>query len=127
MSSLCMFDMLPKVSQMSNLFQNLKRLIQKSLMNEYEKFCVDEAQYHLQRASELLTDGLQNPKKYYDERREFYAILAKMFPLMILMQQHSEPQPPDSDESESLSDSQHSDQSDEGSYVIDTPPRHSES
>ena len=96
-------------------------------MNEYEKFCVDEAQYHLQRASELLTDGLQNPKKYYDERREFYAILAKMFPLMILMQQHGEPQPHGSDESESLSDSQYSDQSDEGSYVIDTPPRHSES
>jgi len=92
-------------------------------MNEYEKFCVDQAQYHPQRASELLTDGLQNPKKYDDERREFYAILAKMFPLMILMQQHSEPQHPGSDESESLSDNQSSVQSDEDSYVIDTPPR----
>jgi hypothetical protein len=92
-------------------------------MNEYEKFCVDEAQYHLQRASELLTDGLRDPKKYYDERREFYAILAKMFPLMILMQQHNELQPLDSNESESLSDNQSSVQSDEDSYVIDTPPR----
>ncbi len=96
-------------------------------MNEYEKFCVDEAKYHLDRANELLTEGLQNPKKYYDERRGFYAILAKMFPLMILMQQHDELQHPGQDESESLSDSQHSDQSDEDSYVIDTPPLHLES
>lgn len=92
-------------------------------MNEYEKFCVDEAQYHLQKASELLTNGLRDPKKYYDERRKFYAILAKMFPLMILMQQYGEPQHPDQDESESLSDNQSSVQSDEDSYVIDTPPR----
>ena len=96
-------------------------------MNEHQKFCIEEARYHLNRANELLTDGLQDPKKYHDEAREFYGILTKMFPLMILMQQHGESQHPDQDESESLSDSQRSVQSDEDSYVIGTPPRHSES
>ncbi len=32
-------------------------------MNKYERFCVDEAQYHLNRAQELLTEGLRGPKK----------------------------------------------------------------
>ena len=96
-------------------------------MDEHQKFCIEEAKYHLNRANELLTDGLQDPKKYHDEAREFYGILTKMFPLMILMQQHDELQHPGQDESESLSDSQHSDQSDEDSYVIDTPPLHLES
>jgi hypothetical protein len=41
-------------------------------MNKYERFCVDEAQYHLNRAQELLTEGLRDPKRYYDEGQEFY-------------------------------------------------------
>ena len=96
-------------------------------MNNYEKFCVEEAEFHLRRAQEILTEGLKEPKKYYDERREFYKVMANVFPFIVLLQQYGAPQPPDQDESESLSDSQRSVQSDEDSYVIDTPPRHSES
>ncbi|AET84647.1 hypothetical protein OLOG_00187 [Ostreococcus lucimarinus virus OlV4] len=31
-------------------------------MDEHQKFCIEEAKYHLNRANELLTDGLQDPK-----------------------------------------------------------------
>ena len=58
-------------------------------MNEYQKFCVDEAEYHLQRARELLTDGLRNAKKYHDDTKEFYKILAKVLPFMVWIQ-HNE-------------------------------------
>jgi len=84
-------------------------------MNEHEKFCVDEANYHLQRAQELLTEGLRNPKKYHDESREFYRMLTKLLPFMILIQ-HSESLRPDSETEESLPSTPSSTQSDSGSY-----------
>lgn len=102
---------------------NLKRLIVLKTMNEHEKFCVEEANYHLQRAHELLTDGLRDAKKYHDEAKEFYRMMAKLFPLMILLQ-HSESQLPDSETEESLSDTQSSIQSDSDSYMPATPPDH---
>jgi hypothetical protein len=96
-------------------------------MDEHQKFCIEEARYHLNRANELLTDGLQDPKKYHDEAREFYGILAKMFPLMILMQQCGGPQPLGSETGDNLSDTLSSTQSDEDSFVPVSPPHRSES
>jgi hypothetical protein len=96
-------------------------------MDEHQKFCIEEARYHLNRANELLTDGLQDPKKYHDEAREFYGILTKMFPLMILMQQCGGPQPLGSETGDNLSDTLSSTQSDEDSFVPVSPPHRSES
>ena len=107
-------------------FLQLKMVVIDTLMNTYEKFCVDEAQYHIRRAQELLTEGLRDPKKYYDEGRDFYRMMAKLFPFMVLLQQSDESQRPDQDESGNLSDSQSSIQSSEGSFVVGTPPRHSD-
>lgn len=92
-------------------------------MNEHEKFCVDEANYHLQRAQELLTEGLRNPKKYHDESKQFYGMLVKLLPFMVLIQ-HNESLRPDSETEESLPDTPSSTQSDEGSFEPATPPGH---
>jgi hypothetical protein len=98
------------------------------LMDKYNQFCVDEAKYHLQRANELLTEGLQDPKKYYDEAQFFYKMMARLFPFFVLLQgQYTEPQPDDSETEDSLSDTQSSIQSDEDSYEPVTPLDHSES
>lgn len=92
-------------------------------MNEHEKFCVDEANYHLQRAQELLTEGLRNPKKYHDESKQFYGMLVKLLPFMVLIQ-HNESLRPDSETVESLPDTPSSTQSDSGSFEPATPPGH---
>ena len=96
-------------------------------MNKYEKFCVDEAQYHLDRARELLSEGLKNPKKYYDEGQEFYQMLVKMFPFIILLQQCNALQLHDSETGDNLSSTQSSVPSDEDSFEPVTPTDHSES
>jgi hypothetical protein len=85
-------------------------------MDKYQNFCIEEAQYHIRRAQELLTDGLKDPKKYYEEGQAFYKIMAKMFPLIVLLQQCNEPQPHDQEMEESLSDTLSSTQSDSGSF-----------
>lgn len=90
-------------------------------MDEYEKFCVDEVKFHLDRAHEILTEGMRDPKKYHDESKEFYRVLAKLFPLMIIMQ-YSEPQPPDSETEESLPGTPSSDLSDSDNFEPATPP-----
>ena len=91
-------------------------------MNEHERFCVNEANYHLQRAQELLTEGLRNPKKYHDESREFYRMLTKLLPFMVLIQ-HNESLRPDSETEESLPGTPSSTQSDSDSYE---PESHSD-
>lgn len=96
-------------------------------MNIYEKFCIEEAQFHLNRANELLTESLRDPKKCYDEAQEFYRMMAKLFPFMVLLQQSGGSQLHDPETEESLSDTQSSTQSDSDSYMPVTPPRHSES
>jgi hypothetical protein len=92
-------------------------------MNEYEKFCVEEAEYHLQRAREILTEGLRNPKKYHDESKEFYGMLVKLLPFMVLLQ-HNESPHHDSETEESLPGTPSSDLSDEDSFEPVTPPGH---
>ena len=92
-------------------------------MNEYEKFCVDEANYHLQRAQELLTDGLRNAKKYHNETKEFYKILAKVLPFMVWIQ-HNESLLPDQETEESLSDRPSSSQSSSSNYELESHSDH---
>lgn len=84
-------------------------------MNEYEKFCVEEAEYHLQRARELLTEGLKYPKKYHDESKEFYKTLAKVLPFMVWIQ-HNESLHHDPETEENLQYTPSSNQSDSDSY-----------
>ena len=105
---------------MSNVLQRLKKLVYFQSMIDYEEFCVSEALHHINMAREILTEGLKDPKKYHDETRETYKIMAKLFPLMILLQ-HNEPQLPDQEMEESLSDTLSSTQSDSDSFEPVTP------
>ena len=111
---------LPPPSHMPNVW--LKILNTSRIMNEYEKFCVEEAEYHLQRARELLTEGLKDPKKYHDESRDFYKMLAKVLPFMVWIQ-HNESLYHDPETGESLSDTPSSSQSDSSNYE---PESHSD-
>jgi len=92
-------------------------------MNEYQKFCVDEAEYHLQRARELLTDGLRNAKKYHDDTKEFYKILAKVLPFMVWIQ-HNESLHHDLETEGNLSNTPSSSQSDSSSYELESHSDH---
>ena len=92
-------------------------------MDKYQQFCLDEAKYHLDRSKEILTEGLRDPKKYYDEMQDFYAKLAKLFPFMMMLE-HIGSHTPDSETGESLSRTQSSSQLDSDSFVPVTPPGH---
>ena len=84
-------------------------------------YCIEQAKHHLSQARELLEAVVIDPQTHYDDGREFYRILARVLPLMVLAQSFSPP-PPDQSEEENLSDTQDSDQSDEDSYAPVTPP-----
>lgn len=92
-------------------------------MDKYQQFCLDEAKYHIDRSKEILTEGLRDPKKYYDEMQDFYAKLAKLFPFMVMLE-HIESHTPDSETEGSLSRTQSSTQLDSGSFAPATPPAH---
>lgn len=115
----CMFS---TVTRMSHVFPCLKKLVVHTLMDKYQNFCIEEAQYHIRRAQELLTEGLRDPKRYYEEGQAFYKVMAKMFPLFVLLQQCNEPQLDDLEMGESLSDTQSSTQSDSDNSLFDTLP-----
>lgn len=90
-------------------------------MDKYNQFCVNEAKYHLNRASELLSGDAE---EHYKETQQFYKLMAKLFPFMVLLQQFDESQPVDSETGESLSDTQSSTQSDSDSFAPASPPDH---
>jgi|TARA_Y100000287_G_scaffold67146_1_gene52991 hypothetical protein len=92
-------------------------------MNEYEKFCIEEAKFYMDKAQRILNEEMKDPKKYYEETFETYKHLARVFPYIIAMRYTLPPQS-DSDTEESLSDTQSSVQSDEGSYDLEPQPTH---
>ena len=52
-------------------------------MNEYEKFCIDEATFYMNKAHHILTEEMKDPKKYYDETFHTYRHLVQMFPYIL--------------------------------------------
>ena len=92
-------------------------------MNEYEKFCIEEAKFYMDKAQRILNEEMKDPKKYYEETFETYKHLARVFPYIIAMR-YTLPPRSDSDTEESLSDTQSSVQSDEGSYDLEPQPTH---
>lgn len=59
-------------------------------MNDYKDYCIKEAQFHLDRAREILTDGLRDPKKYHDDTKETYRLMAPWYAMMIYSALHQE-------------------------------------
>ena len=56
-------------------------------MDKYQQFCLDEAKYHLDRSKEILTEGLRDPKKYYEESKSEWKKIYQMIPVMYMMNQ----------------------------------------
>lgn len=92
-------------------------------MNEYEKFCIEEAKFYMNKAHRILHEEMKNPKKYYDETFDTYRHLTRVFPY-ILASRYILPQQSDSETEESLSDTQSSVPSSEGSYDLEPQPTH---
>lgn len=59
---------------------------------ESVKFVVDEALFHLNRAKEILDEGMRNPEAYRRESRDNYRFMAPYVALMLMsyMQQHQQ-------------------------------------
>ena len=86
--------------------------------------CLEEARTLLQRAREILQAAVLDPQTHYTESQRFYHNLARILPLMVLLESVSPP-PPAPGEVGNSPDTPSSDLSDEDSYEPATPPRHS--
>ena len=93
------------------------------MVNKYEKYCLDESNYFLERAADAINACKTNPKKYYEESRKHYRDICKLFPFMVMLQ-YSESQQNDLGTEESISDTLSTDSASEGSFAPVTPPAH---
>lgn len=80
-------------------------------------YCIKEVVFHLDRIKYILQEGLKDPEHYKTESQKSYALMAKVFPMMLLFSQLQD------HDDQSLSDSQGTDQSDEDSYASEGPQR----
>jgi hypothetical protein len=85
----------------------------------HKDFCLKEAQFHLNKAHEILNMNDTEMVEYQKETNGYYKMLVKLFPMMVLLQSYESPDP----DTRSLSDTQSTDESDEDSYAPGTPPR----
>jgi len=87
--------------------------------------CMEQAKFHLKTAHELLEAAVLGPQTQYDDDRAFYQKLARVLPLMVLMQTFESP-PPDQVEEENLPDTPSSVLSSQDIFEPATPSRQSE-
>jgi hypothetical protein len=89
------------------------------------QYCMEQAKFHLKTAHELLEAAVLGPQTQYDDARAFHQKLAKVLPLMVLMQTY-ESLPPDPVEEESSPDTPSSVLSSQDIFEPVTPSRQSE-
>ena len=85
------------------------------------QYCLDQANWHVHQAQELLEAAVLNPRTQYDDGREFYRNLARVLPLMVLAQSFGSP-PTDQEEVESSPGTPTSVLSSQDIFEPDTPP-----
>ena len=85
------------------------------------QYCMDQANFHIRQAQELLEAAVLNPQTQYDDGREFYRNLARVLPLMVLAQSFGSP-PTDQEEVESSPGTPSSILSSQDIFEPDTPP-----
>lgn len=90
------------------------------------RYCMEQAKFHLDAARDLLSGAVLDPQTHYDDALEFYRILKRVLPLMVLFRSF-EPPLPDHNTEENLSDTQLSDQSDADNFELESPPHLRES
>ena len=89
-------------------------------MDEHVQFCVDDANYHLERAREILTKEIKNPAKYHAETLDYYKLMAKAFPILVWMS-HNESHTHENSPGDSLSRAHSSSLSSEDNFEPESP------
>jgi len=54
--------------------------------DKYRDYCIDDAIFHIKKASEALTEGLRNPKEWYEMSQSGVRLLAKSLPFILAVQ-----------------------------------------
>ena len=92
-------------------------------MTDYKQFCVEEAAWHIEKATEILKARDRDAKKYYEETMLTYRSIARAFPLLLWMR-YSVSQLDDQDVEENSRDTPSQDQSDEDSSTLESQQTH---
>ena len=53
---------------------------------KHRDFCIDDAIFHIKKASEILTDGLKDPEAWYKTSQVSMKVIAKSIPLILALQ-----------------------------------------
>jgi hypothetical protein len=54
--------------------------------DKYRDCCVDDAIFHIKKATEALTDGFKDPEAWYKTSKSTSKMLAKVFPFILAYQ-----------------------------------------
>ena len=92
-------------------------------MTDYKQFCVEEAMWHIEKATEILKARDRDAKKYYEETMLTYRSIARAFPLLLWMR-YSVSQLVDQGVEESSRDTPSPDLSDEDNCTLESLPTH---
>ena len=51
------------------------------MLNQYERYVIEEARHYMEKARKILEEGLLDPEKYYKESKDDYEKLVKIIPV----------------------------------------------
>ena len=54
--------------------------------DKHRDYCIDDAIFHIKRATEALTDGLKDPETWYKNSQTAMKIIAKSIPFILALQ-----------------------------------------
>lgn len=57
------------------------------MLNQYERYVIEEANHHMKLAREILEEGLKDPERYFKESRKQYENCVKVIPFLYMMSQ----------------------------------------
>ena len=89
----------PRINTNRDIYMYLEKCLPSHLMNglvpileamktgdKHRDYCVDDAVFHIKKASEALTDGLKDPEAWYNTSQAATKILAKSIPFILALQ-----------------------------------------
>ena len=54
--------------------------------DKHRDYCIDDAVFHIKKATEALTDGLKDPEAWYNTSQVAMKVLAKSIPFILALQ-----------------------------------------
>ena len=62
-------------------------------MNDpYYNFCLQEIKFHTDKINEIISEGLKDPKSYYQQSKSDWKKIYQMIPIMYYLNQYTESQ-----------------------------------